>query len=92
MIINHDHDHLHLRNLQYGKLGVPLEEIVSEGLDLVVLEPQVGKAWQRTQQVAQRVQAKVVVTKLPGEDYHEADKFFCCPNCLGKILEKKNFC
>ena len=37
-----------------------------------MLEPQVGKAGQRAQQVAQRVQAKVVVTKLPGEEYHEA--------------------
>ena len=44
--------------------------MVSEGLDLVVLQPQVGKAGQPSQQGAQGVQAQVVVAKLPGDSFH----------------------
>ena len=58
--------HDHLPNLQYGELWVAKEEIVGDGLDHVVLQPEVGKVGQHAQQVAKGVQAEVVVTKLPG--------------------------
>ena len=57
-------------NLQYCQLGVSTKEMVGEGLDLVVLQAQVGQAGQPRQQVAQRVQAQVVVAKLPGGHFH----------------------
>ena len=66
IIIKTTHDHLHLPNLQYGELWVAKEEIVGDGLDQVVLQPEVGKVGQHAQQVAKGVQAEVVVTKLPG--------------------------
>ena len=44
--------------------------MVSEGVDLVVLQPQVGEAGQLWQQVAHGVKAQVVVTKsLPQAFY-----------------------
>ena len=66
IILKTIHDHLHLPNLQYGELWVAKEEIVGDGLDQVVLQPEVGKVGQHAQQVAKGVQAEVVVTKLPG--------------------------
>ena len=65
MILNH-----HLGNLQYCQLGIPTEEMVGEGLDHVVLQAQVGQLGQLCQQVAQGVQAQVVVAKLPGDSFH----------------------
>ena len=44
--------------------------MVGEGLDQVVLQAQVGQLGQLGQQVAQGVQAQVVVAKLPGDSFH----------------------
>ena len=44
--------------------------MVGECLDHVVLQAQVGQLGQLGQQVAQGVQAQVVVAKLPGDSFH----------------------